>query len=91
MNIYQIVFLLIVAVLAGVAGFRAQKNGWIVVAWIPAFVVRMLWVFTLSVIALSWAGQSPVSQGAYQTCYFLTAAYLPWWFGVRFAAFFCQN
>jgi hypothetical protein len=82
MNILLLVLLAFLASAAAVAGYRADKNGWIKVAWIPALVVRVIWILYLCLIALFLCAQQPVPESAYVACGFLTAAYLPWWFGI---------
>jgi hypothetical protein len=85
MSIYQLVPIMIIAIAAGIAGYRLQKNA--VACWLPELTLRVLWIIALSGIALLWSTQSPIPAGLAQTCSYLTAAYLPFWLGRRVAAF----
>ncbi len=69
----------VIAFLSAFIGYRGEKNGWNLIAWVPALAIGAIWLITVFLIGMAWISEQPVHQGLIHNFFFWGAAIVPWW------------
>jgi hypothetical protein len=85
MDIHQIVFLVIIATLFGLVGYRAERNGSILLIGIPMTILTFFWVLSVAVLVIFWCAQLPIGALFCNFVNILSAVLAPFWLGRRAA------